>query len=225
MDNNPSISVIVPAHNAVKYLAEAIQSVICQNYTPLEIIVVDDGSTDGTAGVIASFGNKVRYIFQENSGPAVARNTALEMANGDIIGFIDADDIWTKEKITTQLPVLLEHPEIDIVLGAFQWVRQTTFSKADEPFENLFDPQISYSFGASLIRKNVFDKIGRLDPAMWYSEDIDWFLRARDYGISIWRQHEIVLFYRLHENNISRHRSVSNSYFIKALKHSIDRRR
>jgi glycosyltransferase involved in cell wall biosynthesis len=221
----PLISVIVPAYNAEKYLADAVQSVIDQNHTPMEIIVVDDGSIDETAGVVASFGRKVHYIYQENSGPAIARNTGIGVAKGDILGFIDADDIWADDNITTQLPILLEQPDVDIVLGATQRIRQTTFSKGGEPFENLFDPQIFYSFGASLIRKTVFDKIGMLDPAMKYGEDVDWFLRARDHGISIRYQHEVVLFYRLHDKNMTRQRSMSDYFFMKALKQSIDRRR
>jgi len=94
MKNSPLLSVIIPAYNHELYLAEAIESVRAQKYQPLEIIVVDDGSTDNTKHVAASFRN-VQYVYQHNQGPASARNTGLELAHGELISFLDSEECWS----------------------------------------------------------------------------------------------------------------------------------
>ena len=119
----PLISVIVPAFNAEKYLSEALQSIIDQKYAPIEIIVVDDGSTAGTAAVAADFGTKTQYVYQKNSGPAAARNKGLEISQGEIIGFIDADDWWSSDKLRLQIPHLIEDNDLGIILGLLQYVK------------------------------------------------------------------------------------------------------
>ena len=101
--SRPSISVIIPAYNAGKYLAEAIESALKQTVSPCEIIVVDDGSTDNTNKIVQSYGGKIRYICQANAGPAAARNTGVQAARCDWIAFLDADDIWFPDKIALQL--------------------------------------------------------------------------------------------------------------------------
>ena len=101
-----SVSVIIPAHNASEYIGRAIESVLAQTRKPDEIIVVDDGSTDDTARIIADYGSKVIYIQQENAGPSVARNTGIEAATSEWIAFLDADDEWIPEKLELQTELL-----------------------------------------------------------------------------------------------------------------------
>ena len=93
------ISCIVPVFNGELYLAEALESILKQSYRPLEIIVADDGSTDGTEAIVARFGTQVRYLYQPNSGPATARNLGLGAVRGEFVGFLDADDLWHPEKL------------------------------------------------------------------------------------------------------------------------------
>ena len=123
MDDSPlSVSAIIPAYNARDYLAEAIGSVLWQRHRPVEIIVVDDGSTDGTSEVAASF-PEVRLVRQPNGGPAATRNRGLSLAEGRIIAFLDADDLWTDDKLAVQLPHFEANPRTDIVLGRRQYLR------------------------------------------------------------------------------------------------------
>lgn len=225
MDNPPLISVIIPAYNAEKYLVEALQSVIDQSYEPMEIIVIDDGSTDRTAEVVADFGAEFQYIYQENSGPAAARNRGLELAAGDIVGFIDADDLWVKNKIELQLPYLLEDPTIDIVLGSIQRFGQLALRHNEKDLEDLSRPKTCYSFGAALIRKSVFNKVGILDLEMKLHEDTNWFIQARDLDANIFLHDDVVLQYRIHITNISYDREIGYSYLLNALQKSINRRR
>ena len=114
--SNTLISVIVPAYQREKHLGATLRSILAQGYRPLEIVVVDDGSTDKTAAVAQSY-PQVRYIFQNNQGPHVARNTGLDNCNGELIAFLDADDLWPSDKLEKQFDFLTKNPEVACVLG------------------------------------------------------------------------------------------------------------
>src|SRR5262245_64311987 len=106
------VSCIVPVHNGERYLAQAIQSIIGQTYSSLEIIIADDGSTDGTRDVAAGFGGRIQYLHQLNSGAASARNLGLRGANGEFVAFLDADDLWLPEKLERQMKCFMARPEL-----------------------------------------------------------------------------------------------------------------
>jgi glycosyltransferase involved in cell wall biosynthesis len=133
---NPLVSVIIPAYNSEKYIAEALDSVFAQTYRPIEVIVVDDGSTDGTADVVkkcqerfigsngfagstiktgAANKTSLTYFYQKNSGPSVARNAGIKAARGEYVAFLDADDAWTDDKLEKQVALLQDHPDLDVV--------------------------------------------------------------------------------------------------------------
>src|SRR5690242_4967891 len=97
--HGPTVTCIVPVFNGERYLGEALDSIFAQGHQPLEVLVVDDGSTDGSAAVAKSYGDRVRYFFQPNAGPAAARNLGLEAARGEFIAFLDADDLWHRDKL------------------------------------------------------------------------------------------------------------------------------
>ena len=99
----PLVSCIVPVFNGERYLAEALDSILAQTYRPVDLIVVDDGSTDGTAQVAAGYGERITYLYQENSGPAAARNKGIDAAQGEFVAFLDADDVWHEEKLARQM--------------------------------------------------------------------------------------------------------------------------
>lgn len=111
------VSVIIPVHNGERYLGEAIASVRRQSVSPIEIVIVDDGSTDGTAALADALGSDIRLIRQPHSGVTVSRNRGIRAARGDLIAFLDCDDMWTDDKLATQVPILLEHSDIQIALG------------------------------------------------------------------------------------------------------------
>ena len=120
---DPLVSVVIPVFNGEKFLRDAVESVLAQKYSPIEVIIVDDGSTDGTASVANSFPETVRYLHQINNGPAAARNRGIEQAQGSLIAFADADDLWPAAKLALQLPDLIGDPTIEIVIGRIQQVR------------------------------------------------------------------------------------------------------
>ncbi|MFC2106017.1 glycosyltransferase family 2 protein, partial [Candidatus Bipolaricaulota bacterium] len=114
------VSAIIPVFNGERFLVEAIESVLAQDYDPLEIIIIDDGSTDNTPRIAAGYADRIRYVRQENGGPAAARNAGLLHSHGEAVSFLDADDLWTPGKLMSQAAGLSERASVDIVLGHLQ---------------------------------------------------------------------------------------------------------
>jgi len=219
---NPLVSVIIPVYNGERFLAEAIESVLAQTYRPVEVIVVDDGSTDGSAKIAAKFKDNVHYVYQPNSGPAAARNRGLKMVHGGIIGFIDADDLWTEDKLQVQLPHLAGDPSVEIVLGH---IKRMWAAEGTRDYNQFTEPELALSLESCLFRKTVFDKVGYFDPTLCRCEDWDWFMRARELGVSIVTHEEVTAYYRRHEHNLTLQKELGDKYFAIVLKKSLERRR
>ena len=222
---NPLVSVIIPAYNAARFLPNAVASVRRQSYAPLEILIVDDGSQDNCARVAAESGEAVRYIRQERSGPAAARNRGLELAQGEFIGFLDADDEWPEQKLSIQMSRLLAEPELDVVLGRVRYVAIEGGEIPDYIFEGPDHEVSDVHLGSGLYRRRAFDKVGRFDASLRYCEDVDWFLRARELRLHLRILRPVTLIYRLHGDNMTRHRERADQYLLIAFKRSMDRRR
>ncbi|HMR66092.1 MAG TPA: glycosyltransferase family A protein [Anaerolineae bacterium] len=213
------ISVIIPVYNAARFLADAVASIRAQQYAPLEIIIVDDGSTDGTAATARSLGEDIRYLYQPNAGPAAARNRGLELARGEIIAFQDADDIWSDHKLATQLALLDRYPAAGVVLGF------TRLVETIEGEQKIGRPGLVTVLQAALFRRTVFDQVGWLDEQLRLGEDIDWYLRALEQGAEIISHQEAVLFYRRHAANLTHNLQEAKVHFLRALGRSLSRRR
>jgi len=222
----PRVSVIVPAFEMGHYLPDAVRSIEAQGFEDLEIIVVDDGSTDDTPHVIAALGDRVLAVRQPNRGPAAARNRGLALAAGEVIAFLDADDLWPEGKLRTQLERLDRDPELDVVLGRIQYVALDGAALPDIEFESLDTKTISHvHLGSGLYRRRVFDRLGSFDETLRISEDVDWFMRAREAQLRMVIIPEVTLVYRLHATNMTREMSVGTSRMLTVLKQSLDRRR
>jgi len=219
------VSVVIPVFNGERFLREAVQSVLDQKYSSLEIIIVDDGSTDGTATVASNLHGPVRYLRQANKGPGAARNRGIENAQGSLIAFTDADDLWPAGKLELQLPYLMTDATIEIVMGRIQQVLLSGTVSGPTKADEIAEPAFSVNLGSAIIRRSVFDRVGLFDETMRYSEDVDWFMRAREGGAAIMTIDAVTLFYRQHEENMTRGKSPSELNVLKALKRSLDRRR
>lgn len=219
------VSAIIPVYNGERFVAEAIESVLAQRGGNVEVIVVDDGSTDGTAQVASRFQESVRYAYQPNSGPPAARNRGLKIARGDVIGFLDADDLWAENKLELQLARLEDDPSVEIVIGLKQVAKLGKLVDGKHESDNLWDPIVNLSLGCALFRRPVFDTIGFFDETMRYCDDWDWFMRARELGVPMVIHSDVTLIARRHESNLTNRTDVAHSYAIKMLKKSLDRRR
>lgn len=186
--SSAGVTVIIPAFNGERWVAEAIDSALAQTVPPLEVIVVDDGSTDATAAVLAGYGGRIRAITQPNQGVAAARNTGLRAARGGTIAFLDADDAWHPRKLELQLRILSEQPRLGL-LGTriFNWPAATLPATADNshpPVTGLSREQLvvkNYLVASSVVlRRDVAREVGDFDTRLNGAEDHDYWLRAAE---------------------------------------------
>lgn len=220
---DPKISVIMPYYNSSAYVHQAIGSILRQAYEPLEILFVDDGSTDNIAASLEVYKPVLRYFHQENQGPSVARNLALQHATGEFIAFLDADDIWPEGKLALQAGYLLRHPEKRIVTGHIQYIWSGVEREHLYFREN--NTLVHVHLGAALVRREVFDEVGMFDPAIRFNEDLDWYFRLHEHGVALKVLEDITLIYRRHAESLTRNKNPSDTRLLKVLKASLDRRR
>ena len=185
----PSISVIIPAFNAARYLGAAIESGLRQTRPPGEIIVVDDGSTDNTAQVARGFGDRIRYVRQGNAGPAAARNRAAQEAAGEWLAFLDADDEWLPQRLEIQLAQTEKHPQVLMWCGQTMGLEasgQRSETPNDIPlrFLTLKDFAVSNPVSTTtvLLRRTVFEQVGGFDKRFRGPEDYDLWMRVAALG-------------------------------------------
>ncbi|GAB5536344.1 MAG: hypothetical protein Rubg2KO_25930 [Rubricoccaceae bacterium] len=211
------ISVIVPVYNGAAFLGEALESVFAQGMDGLELVVVDDGSTDASATVAESF-DGVHVIRQPNAGAAAARNTGLANTTAPLIAFLDADDVWPEGRLQRLLHALDTDDSLDAVIGQLEMV-----VAEHDGFRSVMPPQFGFQFGTALIRRSVFETVGMIDESMRYSEDVDWFMRARETGVRIGQTQEVTTLYRQHDDSLTA--APDDLLLTLAIKRSLDRRR
>ena len=219
---SPLISVIIPMYNGEKYIKEAVESVLAQEYTAIEVIIVDDGSIDHSAQIVKGFGNSVKYFYQENAGQVSALNAGIGYAQGEVIGFVDADDLWAPNKISVLLPRLLQKEQTYAVVGELQRFWE------DEAGEKQFLPkEKAMSLLAGLFRKEVFEKVGRINGELVAHYDIDFYMRMKELKLHIEYIADAVGFYRRHGENMSSNsdQEDTNKAMLSLLRSSIARRR
>lgn len=212
------VSVIIPAYNAEKFLATALDSVLTQTYQEFEILVVNDGSEDGTEEIVKDyqrkFPDKIRYFYQKNRGQGSARNLAMKNARGDYFAFLDADDLWLPEKLEKQLRKL-EETEADFCFTDAEIIGETgaiqkTFSQLVLPPQNeILTPLLKTNFivnSSVLMKRVVFEKIGFQKERRVYQniEDYDYWLQAALAGFKFVYLPEVLVRYRIHSTQSSK---------------------
>lgn len=180
------VSVIIPTYQSDRTILDAIESVLHQTYPAVEVIVIDDGSTDRTQEVLKPFHNQIRYFWQENQGQAAARNHGIDHADGEFIAFLDADDLWVPDKLETQIPLFRDRDNLGAVFGNIYY-----FSGDQKQIRTSFDlypPARGWVFkelfvqnfiplSTAVIRKNIIDQIGVFQPQVTPVEDYEYWLR------------------------------------------------
>jgi glycosyltransferase involved in cell wall biosynthesis len=215
----PLVSAIMPVFNAEEFLEAALESIRAQDYEPYEIVVCDDGSTDGTAAILAASPD-VRCIRQENAGPSAARNAAVAASRGELVAFFDADDLWPANRLTLQAAYLVEHPETGCVMGRQEWMNPPPWLGRDAVYGDLDGiPVLS-----AMLRRSVFDDVGGFDTSFTHSEDMDLMFRLRESGVGIEVLPEIVLFRRFHGHNLTA-APPSTSPLLRSLRQKLERER
>lgn len=226
MSENHKLSVVIPAYNAARYLAEAIDSILTQGDFAPQVVVVDDGSTDETAEIAQSFGQGVTCLSQPNAGIAAALNHGLEAARGEWLAFCAADDRWAQGRLEKQFAAFEAQPAPDLVFGHVQ---------------NFFSPELGteitgryycpplplpgYSLASMLVKRKTFDRVGSFDPQYKIGEFVDWYARAQELGLVSSLLPDVVLWRRLHGDNLSIKSADRRGDFARILKAAMDRRR
>jgi glycosyltransferase involved in cell wall biosynthesis len=224
----PLISCIVPVFNGERYIGEALHSILAQTYRPLEIIVADDGSTDGTARVARSFGNRVKYVHQANLGYPEAKNLGLSEARGEFIAFLDADDLWHPSKLERQMARFAEPAPIDLCFTRYQnfWMPELAEEERLNQGQPLCQPQSAWSISTLLARRTVFDRFGDFHDGTRGIENMTWFLRAAGQGAVIEVLSDILMNRRFNVGSFTRRgKAVLVNNFLPILKEWKDYRK
>ncbi len=221
---NPLVSVIMPVYNCEKYLSDALNSIVSQTYNHFEIILLNDGSTDRSEEIAVRFKQRIRYHYQANSGIGAARNAGIDMGSGSFFAFLDADDVWTHEKIALQMASFRSNPDLDVVFGHVrQFISPELPSDIKVQLKCPQEPMPGRLPGAMLVRRESFFRVGYFSRAI--GEALDWILRAEDLGLKTKMLSDVVLHRRLHSTNSVLVNPDVRMDYVRYLKSALDRRR
>ncbi len=206
MTNLPTVSCIVPAYNSAQHLPDSLESILAQSHRPHEVIVADDGSTDGTADVLAEYAGRVSWMRQDNGGPAAARNLGLSAATGEFVAFLDADDRWESDKLERQLAVFDARPVVDLCFTAFRyfWAPELEVESRQYRDQGLARPIRSCHISSLLIRRETFAAYGKFDPGLRQGENTTWLIRAKQRGARVELLPDVLLLRRIHPASVTR---------------------
>ena len=222
----PLVSVILAVKNGEKYLRQALDSVVKQNYPNMETIVIEGQSTDKTTSIIQSFPS-IKHIKQEGTGIANANNIGLQQAKGDFITFISHDDWWEKDKTSSQIQLFIEKPETQYVVGQanmiLEGISEPPKGYKKESFEK---PKVFYIPEVAMIRRSLFDEIGFFNTEyQMLGFDSEWFLIAREKNIAHLTQEKLVAHKRVHGNNSSNNAEMNKKFLLQMMRASIKRKK
>jgi teichuronic acid biosynthesis glycosyltransferase TuaG len=214
----PAVSVVTPAWNAASYIGETIASVRAQTFADWELLIVDDGSTDGTVAIVeraAAEDGRIRLLHQSHAGPSAARSLAMSQANGRFFAFLDSDDTWDPGFLQAQLAVFSRHPETALVTGNGYFfggpfdghpVGPAGDDSYELPITQIVEDE-RVIFIMTVFRREVFETIGGMDESQWTSEDYDFWLRAALAGFVFRRNPRPLARYRVRGDSLSRNRA------------------
>lgn len=210
------LSVIMPMYNCEQWVEEAVRSVVERAEGLRELIVIDDGSTDRSAEIVRSIDGPIEVIQQANAGPSAARNAGLRVARGELIGFLDADDIWTADAPDLRRVELANGA--DCAIGKVQLF-------IGEPPRDFRDPTLVVLLPTMLVSRALVEKVGEFDESMTHGEDTDWLMRLRESGAKLAYSDQVVFRYRLFRSgSLTCDRDANHGAMTKVLRMSLVRR-
>jgi glycosyltransferase involved in cell wall biosynthesis len=224
---NPLVSVIIPVYNREAYLAQAIESVLAQNYQSLDIVVIDDGSTDASGKVAQTYASHIRYQFQANAGIGGALKKGVELAVGDFLSFLDSDDFWVEDKLSQQMDFLIKHPDTDAVFSQIeQFYSQDITPAVRDKYRFAQNIINAYCADTILIRRESFFRVGNFKADFKSGAFMEWFTRAKDIGLNFQIIPAILAKRRIHNTNFGiQNRATQYQDYTRILKAALDRHR
>jgi glycosyltransferase involved in cell wall biosynthesis len=199
----PLVSVVIAVHDGELYLREAISSVVSQDYRPLEVVVVDNGSTDSSGAIAASFADPVRVVRREGRLPAEGRNRGILESRGEYIAFLDADDRYRPGKLAAQVALLERDPEAAVCLCTVESFWEPGLEAERDRYLAAGKVRATHTFDGMLARREVFDEVGLLRTSTRHGDQVEWFLRATDAGVSTIVMEAVLVDRRMHERSLS----------------------
>ena len=220
---NPHVTVIIPAYNEERFIAEALESVISQNYEPFDIVVSDDGSTDRTVEIARSFAG-VEVLALEHAGVSHTRNVAIRQAKGEWLAFLDADDVWLPGKLAAQVAAVRAKPTAGI---CFTHLLFDVAQPAPAWYRGPEDGTVRLGFEPStwLVRKDLFDRVGYFDQQRSLAEDTDWLARLNDAGVEQVIVTDCLVRRRIHGKNASGNIPGAKQAIVQLLRESVSRKK
>lgn len=219
-----SVSAIMPVHNGAAHLADGLRSILAQSHAVREIIVVDDGSTDGSAELARAVAPEVRVISQTRQGPAAARNAGAAAAHGALLAFLDHDDLWPVDRTAKLLEALAAHPGAGLIYGRLEILGSPGLA-VDARLMQANHSHVPFLFSTALVNRDIWLAEGGMAPARDYSEDVDLYLRLLEAKVAVALTDAVTLIYRQHGGNRSRAIERSQAALLDTLRASLRRRR
>jgi glycosyltransferase involved in cell wall biosynthesis len=220
------ISVVIPCSRMARFLPDAIGSIRRQAVAVDEILVVDDGLDPDTEATCAALAAPIRVIRTDPCHPGVARNLGLAEARGDVVGFLDADDLWPAGKLGRQCARLDADPAMEMVSGHITYFDRLDPGRLAPAADARTETVLFVHLGACLFRRRLFDRIGAFDPSLRFAEDVDLFLRLREQAVPFVILRAVTLYYRRHEGQMMLSRDPrQETDFRRAVMLSFQRRR
>jgi glycosyltransferase involved in cell wall biosynthesis len=221
-----TVSVIMPARDAERYVGEALRSILEQTRPPDQVIVVDDGSGDGTAEVVETYRERVTLLRRDHGGVGAAINSGLVAADGELIAFLDADDLWTPRKLEVQCAALADNPQIDMVFGRVQQFLSPDLTPEEKArLQAPGEAAPAKLKGTMLASRTAVERVGDFATSWKIVDFLDWYFRAREEGLREEMLDEVILRRRLHRANIGRLYRDSRNEYAQALAIRLRRRR
>jgi glycosyltransferase involved in cell wall biosynthesis len=222
----PSVSVIIPIYDSGKYLSEALDSVLAQRHTPIEILVVDDGSTDQGPAIASGYGSPVKVIPIPHRGHPAARNAGVAASSGVFLGFLDADDLWAGNKLSLQLDAFAENPALDAVFGHMQNFISPELSPEEQARIRCNSTALPGLLqGSMLIRRETFERVGPFPEDRRMGDFLDWYGRATLANIKMHMLPDVLVRRRIHLSNFQRTHKHLRKENLLVLKKLLDQRR
>jgi glycosyltransferase involved in cell wall biosynthesis len=226
----PLVSVVMPVFDGERYLPDAIEGVLAQDHRPLELIVVDNASSDSSAAIAESY-EDVRTIRRErNGGPSGARNSGIQAARGELVALHDADDVSPPGRLGAQVAYLAEHPSAGCVIGREEIVLEPG---ATMP-RWLQGPRIAapgvaaeaptYPVMTAMVRREVLDRVGGFDESLGYGDDLDWMMRLHE-AVEVGKLDRVLIRRRFHEGNLTHDFEAMRAAMTAAMRARIERKR
>jgi glycosyltransferase involved in cell wall biosynthesis len=206
------VTCVVLVHNGERYVGAAIESILAQTHRPLEVVVVDNASTDASAAVAREFGEPVRVLHRDDRRQAAGRNLGIRAARFPLVAFLDADDLFRQTKLERQVARFVARPELELSLCTAENFWEESLADEQRRYEALGRTRATHAWGTALVRRDVFDRVGMIDESRLHGDHLEWFMRAAEAGVVVEVLPDVLMLRRMHPDSVSHSTNTLDPY-------------